>query len=436
MSQEAVVVHVDSAQPFERTADAADATSVSSAAVEQSLQRQMPTVGPKPIGIVSAIFVFALGLVLVPPWLALVAALVVAYVFVTKEPALRRRMRRTVIEFAFDGGPRSSLVREAHARLLSALERSAMQWLRVEDASAEARWEPAIRVGITVSPEQNVLVSDRADVALLPTGLLIVRGFDVRFALWSDVRASASRAFIGPLDRAPPDNKHVERRYLHQRLDGGADRRYKHNPELTFCYADELVLRTRSEVEVRIRSSRTGAAAEALAAIECMQRPGAMETSKPASAPTPKAFPTHAPNAATGQPESDALEQVLRGMQPPAPPVDPARCSERELRAMVDLLRFVALADRRFTSDEETQIILQVSRVANVSLDRAATLVVAASDDRKVDIDATLTVVRAMTVTQRAALLEAARTLASIDGRATPKERERLALIEGALARG
>lgn len=250
---------------------------------------------------------------------------------------------------------------------------------------------------IPVGPQRLLFLPDRLFVwdgrklVGIPYTELMVRAGPTRFIESSTV---------------PQDARQVDTTWRFVNKNGGPDRRYSNNVQLPVLEYGEIEFSSVSGLRVVLQTSTPDAAIGAAQAISALSR------------------------TTIGRPMVEA--------EPPAPsPASrpaPAGVSPEALRAhsVAVLLRYIASADRRITPEE-----VAFAREIVVGLDPAQLI-----DETSFDayfralqgdassVDAAVSSIRPLGGEYRRWVLDALVRLSRIDGRATPKETERIAEIE------
>jgi hypothetical protein len=219
-------------------------------------------------------------------------------------------------------------------------------------------------------------------------------------------------------DGTPPHDAQVlDTTWRFVNKSGGPDRRFNNNTQLPICKYGELELSTTAGMRVVLQTSNPESAVRAAQLLSQLCS-GPSETTHPSS------------TAAAPQPEPTEFSSPQ-----PAPPstfgaIQPAT-SEGPVqvhRAMATLLRFVAAADRKIDDAEVAAVVGFLSTLGATDLGESGDL---SQQFRSLRSDEETAEKAANVLLQRAShivpyIVEAANTLAQVDGRVTPKERERL----------
>ena len=114
---------------------------------------------------------------------------------------------------------------------------------------------PWLKADITVS----AIMAGGQTLYFLPDSLLVYNSNGFADIAYEDV--SVSCGTIRVTEESPPsDAQIVDRVWLHQRVNGGPDRRYRYNPQLPVCLYGEMKIASARGMLIYLRTSRTGVA--------------------------------------------------------------------------------------------------------------------------------------------------------------------------------
>jgi hypothetical protein len=266
---------------------------------------------------------------------------------------------------------------------------------------------------IPVGPQQllflpdRLLVWDGARVAGVPYEKLTVRVAPSRFI---------------ETETLPPDARTVGETWRFVNKNGGPDRRFSNNRRLPILEYGEVEFLTEAGLRVVLQVSRIDAARSAAAALQDLSA-------------NATAFGTTAEVARTPSASEASSESIEPPHRDPHPDAEPAIDDDAIASAAATLFRSLAGADRRLTDDE-----LRAARDAVATLlapEHPMVLRFLDSFRSVPSDDASLArafgALRRSPVVTRERVLSLCRALTVADGKATPKELERLTEFERAL---
>lgn len=225
-------------------------------------------------------------------------------------------------------------------------------------------------------------------------------------------------AFV-EVDSVPNDARVVGQTWRFVNKSGGPDRRFNNNRQLPVVAYFKVSLQSRSGMHIVFQLSSGDAARGAKVALDRL-----CQTSLPTPSPLPEP-PAARPSARRPEPSPEA--------PPPVPTADSS--TRTTAMAVLTVLRSIAVADRRFSTEEKNQLDAAVRELAagDTTLEAALlTLVPELRSDPASVADALAWLSSRDTSTQRR-VLELANAMALADGSVTPKEKERIEAIRAAL---
>jgi hypothetical protein len=238
----------------------------------------------------------------------------------------------------------------------------------------------------------------------LPDRLLAWDGENLAAVPYEDLEARA-RTISFVEDRTwglPSDALRIGSTWRYVNRDGGRDLRFKDNAELPVMEYGELELQAHSGLRIVLQTSTSAAAEGAALALQGLSQRAA----KPMQTPMILRAPTIEPPPPTAAPP----------LEPPTP---------ASARSMGILLRYLAAADRRIDASEHELAAQRLSLLAPA--DPELSTVISHFRELPSDQDAVRAAAReVLSSPQRAAMVSALERLSGIDGKATPKELERL----------
>lgn len=258
---------------------------------------------------------------------------------------------------------------------------------------------------VAVGPQEILFLPDRIIVhenerfAALPYEELVAQYETIRF-IEEDV--------------TPPDARQVDTTWRFVNKSGGPDRRFNNNRELPVMEYGRLTLRSPHGLTIILDSSNPMAALRAQQALQHLR--GLARAS--GSSPSRPRWESAAPTAAAAVPSAT----------PTAPSATPAVSSH--VRDLVVVLKYIAAADRRLSSEELDFVAKVISSL--VAEPRETETIMAGFQTMRSDAAETQRALSSLTrsaptvASKIPVLLEA---LAGADGRVTPKERERLGQV-------
>lgn len=210
----------------------------------------------------------------------------------------------------------------------------------------------------------------------------------------------------------PSDGRRVGSTWRYVNRDGGRDLRFKDNAELPVMEYGELELRSHSGFRVLLQTSTSTAAEGAAQALQALSYRVAQPLSAPVSPPRPPQQVAPAP-------------PPMPAPLPPPPPMPALPAAPASARSIAILLRYLAAADRRIDATEHEQAARELTALAPSDPDLRKLI----SQFRELPADADSVHAAAREVTaspQRTAMVSAMERMVGSDGKATPKELERM----------
>lgn len=297
-------------------------------------------------------------------------------------------------------------------------------WKKNAGASHLIRRTPvSTRVGSLPRVETNIepwcVPVGPQQLLFLPDRLLVWENHHLAGIPYDALRASASTTRFIEDGWVPPDSRQVDTTWRFVNKSGGPDRRFNNNRQLAVMEYGSLELESATGLRIILHTSSAAAADGAARALNELTR-------RARTAPGRPALPT--------QRRAPEAQRVAQPTATPSPPVSSDPLADRAV-SVVTLLRYAAAADRRVALEEvefASHIVRQLLPVEHPSARRVI------DDFRSLPCDdaAVAAAVKRLRVEDkdfRAWAFGAAEALCKADGKATPKEAERLARIRGDL---
>lgn len=267
---------------------------------------------------------------------------------------------------------------------------------------------PRIRTNAVVAG----LPAGREVLYFMPDRLLVYDTRSARYGAvaYGDVQVETGASSFIESEGVPRDAAVIGHTWEKVNRNGGPDRRFKNNRQLPVCRYGDLIVQSNSGLMEKFQFSRVGAADGLLTAIRAMDA---------RIKPLPRADTVAAPSA----------PRTATSTSAGPPPASGANAlANQTAGALACLLKYVAVADRKFTPEERTAIRSAMLEAfpgdpwVHANVDSLIDLVT----PRAADLPVYLGYFTPFGLEQRKRLFEAASSIAMADGRATPKERERL----------
>jgi len=225
----------------------------------------------------------------------------------------------------------------------------------------------------------------------LPDRLLILEGKQLAGVPYESLRLECFPKNFIEEERVPQDSRQVGTTWKYVNKNGSPDRRFNNNRQLPIMEYGQLEIRTTSGIHLVLQTSSLASAQKTAAALASLQDFLREESSQPAPSP----------------------EQ-----------------SEPQVEPLVAILKYVALADRRFSSEERELIHEVLGRKYALSREAIDRML----DNPKVTYSSLHEAwLRQQPSDARGEILQMLERLCAADGKVTPKERERLAELEAFL---
>lgn len=251
---------------------------------------------------------------------------------------------------------------------------------------------------VPVGPQRLLFLPDRLFVwdgrklVGLPYTELTVRAGPTRFIEDSTV---------------PRDARQVDTTWRYVNRSGGPDRRFSNNKQLPVVEYGQIEIGSTSGLRVILQTSTPEAAVGAAQALAGLARTHA---SRPATHADPPALPprTHQPSPVSASPEAVQAHNVAI------------------------LLRYIASADRRITPEEVAfahELVVGLNRAQPTDAATFDAYFRALQCDAN-SVDAAIAFVRSLDAEYSRWVMERLIQMSRVDGRATPKEAERIAEVE------
>lgn len=311
-------------------------------------------------------------------------------------------------------------------------------------------------IGAPLPIESNIalwsLAAPSARLIFLPDQLLVIASSRVAVFSYGDLRANFSNAeFVETEFALPSDATVIGWRAVHNKADGTPDRRFRNQATWPACAYSHLQFHLPSGVSLALITSNAAVAPHWNVHWPALLRPtstsmrgyvAASSVSALAPAPVPHAASYAAPVAS------------IAGLPPPPviPPLDATfaattsapigsgagwslytQTTAQDRFSAVALLRYIAVADRKFSDDERAFILQATVELFGVAAHEAEAIL-ANAPTQESEIASCAYVVAARGASLVRPLLEKLEQLPMIDGRATPKELERLAQVRAWLS--
>lgn len=262
----------------------------------------------------------------------------------------------------------------------------------------------------------------------LPDRLLVHEGRRIAAVPYTQLAVEARTSQFIEEESVPSDATVVGSTWRFVNKSGGPDRRFKNNRQLPILSYGEVSLRSPSGMHIVIQCSTAEAADATKRALDELCRLSRADMSEP---------PLRvAPVLADAPAEIPAREAVPITLPLPSPEQTQAAGRASKALAAVTVLRYIAVADRRFTAEEKQRLDAAAREFcARDQLAEAALL--AQLPDLRTDatkVTEALELLRSAEPELRRRVLTLATDMAATDGNVTPKEKERLAEISTALA--
>lgn len=241
---------------------------------------------------------------------------------------------------------------------------------------------------VPVGPQQLLFLPDR---------LLVWDGSQLAGVAYADLSASAAATRFIETERIPSDARQVDTTWRFVNKNGGPDRRFSGNTQLPVMEYGELELRSSSGMRVFLHTSSPAAASGAAEALNALARREFRRA--PTTTPAIERRPLFSPRA------SEIAD-------------------ERLVMHAATLLRYIAAADRRITDEE---VAYAERALASLRSDGASPPPLRELPGDAQSVEAAFFALAAASEDTRHWLLARMSELAGADGKATPKERERLA---------
>ncbi|WP_331116952.1 TerB family tellurite resistance protein [Archangium sp.] len=272
-------------------------------------------------------------------------------------------------------------------------------------------------------------------ILFLPDRLMIWDGRHLAGLPYETLRAHASVTRFIEEDGVPSDSRQVGSTWRYVKKDGGPDLRFTNNAQLPVLEYGELEVLSESGLRIVLKTSNPVAAKEAANAL--------MELAKRASGRTAAVAPqTYLKPTPVVQPLPTTLKPapVVQPLPvPPEPIHQPIKPQEDETAVLVGsvatLLRYIAAADRRLADGEVVfaqNIIRQLLPAEHPHVSAITSSFRSLPTDRA-SVDAALVSVSRTNEAYRRRVLDTLQQLSRADGKATPKELERLAEVRQVL---
>lgn len=250
----------------------------------------------------------------------------------------------------------------------------------------------------------------------LPDRLLIHQGSSFAGVPYSQLDAEASTTPFIEEESVPADAQVVSRTWRFVNKSGGPDLRFNNNRQLPVVAYGKVELRSASGLHVVFQCSSAEAADATKSALDLLRRMSHVNRAE----------------------HPEKIELVVADQAGAVAPLAPAPMQESgalEALAVATVLRYIAVADRRFSSEEKQQLDAAVrefcgddSQAALSTLDKVPEL---RSD--AASVAEALLVLQAARPNVRKRVVQLAVEMAGADGNTTPKEKERIQEIWTAL---
>lgn len=248
---------------------------------------------------------------------------------------------------------------------------------------------------ITVGPQRLIFLPDR---------ILVHEGGQFAAIPYDQLAVQHERSRFIEEGAIPPDSKQVDTTWRFVNKSGGPDRRFNDNRELPIMEYGRLSMMSTGGLVVLLEASNPSASLRALNALTHLRDVTARSASAALDKCAPKGWPAESAAQPAAAQATDALEEVLT------------------------ILRYIAVADRRL-SEEESRFVAKALEEFSASPAQAQNMMVQfrslKCDEREVRRACRGLIEKSPDLVQR--VLAIAEALAGVDGRVTPKERERLA---------
>lgn len=282
-------------------------------------------------------------------------------------------------------------------------------------------------------------------LVFLPDELLVVT-YDATWTVpYEELEVVVEQRLFAEEGPRPLDAQQDGTTWRYVRKDGSPDLRFADNAQIPWLQYGNLTLRTKSGWQATIQVSRPDVARHAADGLQTIARGSRPPPPVPVAPPVepPRNLVSAPPHPSTpAAPAASGRPSTSRPPPPPAaalsaPPPTPTDDAEL-LGFTLTVLKAVAVADRKFTEEEMVEV-----REAARALCPGATWTIAdpALEERarrqSADapaLDEALARLRGCATPWRQQLVAKAHRIAGADTKVTPKERERLAQIESALA--
>lgn len=256
-------------------------------------------------------------------------------------------------------------------------------------------------------------------ILFLPDRLIVYESGRFAGVPYQELDVAIEETAFVEVDSVPSDARVVGQTWRFVNKSGGPDRRFNNNRQLPVVAYFKVSLQSRSGMHIVFQLSSGDAARGAKVALDRL-----CQTSLPA--------PSLLPEASAARPSA-------RGPEPSAeapPPVPNAESSARTTAlAVVTVLRSIAVADRRFSTEEKHQLEAAVRELAagDSSLQKALLSVLSELRSDPSSVADALAWLSARDAQVQRRVLELANAMALADGSVTPKEKERIEAIRAAL---
>lgn len=260
---------------------------------------------------------------------------------------------------------------------------------------------------VPVGPQQLLFLPDR---------LLVREGRRFAPVPYDRLSVVATVTDFIEAGRVPPDSKVVRTTWRYVNKSGGPDRRFNNNRQLSVARYGELVLESDGGLRVLLNVSSVDAAERAARALAELRG-----IASSAQAPIPESKP---PPSTGRSDERDPLLSLL--CEPPAASASGSTTGQSFAFAVI--LKYIAMADRRFTQQERSAMIdaLVTHGAGDASVLNTVNAMV---DSIKPDaplVDAAVKLLGVLELDLRKEMVASAWSIARADGKITPKEQERL----------
>lgn len=286
---------------------------------------------------------------------------------------------------------------------------------------------------IPVGPQQLLFLPDR---------ILVQEGKRLAGVPYSQLTIEASATKFIEEEPVPADARTVGTTWRFVNKSGGPDRRFNNNRQLPILAYGEVLLRSARGMNIVIQSSNIEAAEATKSVLDVLCRLSREATGDPSPHLIPEA------HAASVKEPVSSLPPVASSPVP-SPPVSPlpaaapsqeqSQLQSLELAtkaaAVATVLRYIAVADRRFTPEEKERLETAVREVCAGDV-LVEAMILAKLPELRSDassVTEALDVLRSAEPALRARVWGLATEMAGADGSVTPKEKERLAEISAAL---